>query len=491
MAFLIRHLALLCATLLGLAAAPAAWPANAPPPLPAEVRTAHQVVLAGKPLRYVAAAGALTLKEASGERVGDMAYVAYMAEGADAARRPITFVFSGGPGYSSAELHLGLAGPVMLKPDAWDAGVVPGSPPLRADNPQTWLAFTDLVFVDAIGTGWSQAAGDAAMAEKVFFGWKRDIAWLSRFVADWLARNNRMASPKYLAGESYGGFRVPQIAYHLQLEEGVGLAGLVMISPVIDFSLRLSTNGPMDWVARLPVMAAARLERDTGRDVDVRALADAQDYALGDYLRDLMRPQSDTAAQQRMAGRVAALSGLDEALVRRLSARIDPATFNREFRRGQGLVGSRYEASRALPDPYAERTANDTVDPTDAYVAPIASALVDHVNNTLHWRPDAPFHYADRSISKRWQYPSGRVDGSEDLRKALALDPQMRLLVAHGATDFVTPYLASKIILDQFSPVLAGTRVQLKLYPGGHAFYARPASRSAFTADVKALYERQ
>jgi carboxypeptidase C (cathepsin A) len=456
--------------------------------LPPERHSLHQGVFGGRSIQYRAAAGALPMKDPSGRLLGEMAYVAYSSEGSAPGDRPITFVFGGGPGYSVGSLHLRMAGPKIIR--SANGTVISGEPPVLEDNQDSWLEFTDLVFVDPVGVGWSRLASETPEAEKRFFGWKQDIQWLSRFVADYLLHSGRLSSPKYLAGESYGGFRVPQIGHQLQMEQGIGIAGMIMISPVIDFSLRLSRNGPMNWATLLPVMAAARMERDSGGDVDVAQLDDVHDYAFGEYLRDLMRPRSDEAAQARLARNVARITGLAPDLVRGMNGRIDPATFNRNLRRRQGLVGSRYDASGLAFDPFSERAEYEWVDPSADSVAPVVTAVTDYVTNVIGWRPGLLYRYADRTISKKWDYPAGRVDATVDLRNVLAIDPKLELIVAHGATDFVTPYLASRIILDQFPPEMIAGRVSLNLYPGGHGFYERPASRAKFRHDVRALYTR-
>jgi carboxypeptidase C (cathepsin A) len=474
--------------LLGLAslAAPAAAAAAEPPAYPAPVTTRHKIALDGKTIAYDATAGAMAVTDEGGRRLGDMAYVAYSAERADRAHRPITFLWGGGPGSSVAAIMVRMAGPraIAATADSLD----PQTPSTLADNPDSWLAFTDLVFVDPVGTGFSRAAVDGTEARKAFWGWKQDIDRLAWFVAEYVAANDRTASPKYLAGVSYGGFRVPQVARRLQDKYSTGIAGLIMLSPVIDFSLRLSRNGPVDWATRLPVMAAAKLEHDSGRDVEIGALQSAEDYAFGEYIVDLMRPRSDTQAQSRMAAKVASLTGLDPKLVEQMSGRVDPFTFNRELRRDQGLVGSRYDASITAFDPWSERSTQEWVDPIHGRDPPVAGAMTQHVVAELGWRPPFLYTVNDGSIAKGWDYPWGRVDATDDLRAALAIDPAMRVLVAHGATDFVTPWLASRIIFDQMPPALLGSRVERKLYAGGHGFYERAASRKKLRADVRRLY---
>jgi carboxypeptidase C (cathepsin A) len=455
-------------------------------PLPADSRVQQTLKLPGRMLAYSATAGSLPMRDSKGKLLGDIAFTAYMLDAKPAARRPVTFVFGGGPGSSVGWLHLRMAGPRILA--IGPEGFIPGTAPVLIDNPDTWLDFTDLVFVDPIGTGFSRIAADTDEMRKAVWGWKQDIDILSRFIAHWLTKNGRMVSPKYLAGESYGGFRVPQVAFHLQTVEGVGVTGMVMISPVIDFSLRLSANSPIDAATRLPVMAAARIERDTKQDVAVDSLRAAERYAFGDYIQDLLQPAADLQALERVVEHVSALTGLDPALVRRMRGRIDSQTFMRELRRADGLIGSRYDMSVVAFDPYPEATEQLWEEPSNALVAPLTSAVTDYVTGALNWKIDQPYKLRDRSIAKRWDYPSGRVDASEDLRKALALDPKLRLLVAHGATDLVTPWMASHMILNLLPPLGDPARVQQRLYPGGHGFYERDRTRTAFRADVKALY---
>jgi carboxypeptidase C (cathepsin A) len=455
-------------------------------PLPPDSRVQQTVKLPGRTLNYSATAGSLAMRDAKGKLLGDLTFTAYTLDTKAPAQRPVTFVFGGGPGSAVGWLHLRMAGPRLL-PVANDAAG-PSAPPTLIDNPDTWLDFTDLVFLDPIGTGFSRIAAETEEVRKAVWGWKQDIDILSRAIAQWLVKNGRMASPKYLAGESYGGFRVPQVAFHLQTVEGVGVAGMVMISPVIDFSLRLSRNSPIDVATRLPAMAAARIERDTKQDVAVDSLRAAEAYAFGDYIHDLLQPASDQQALERVVERVSALTGLDPALVRRMRGRIDSQTFMRELRRADGLIGSRYDLSVVAFDPYPEATEQLWEEPSTMLVAPLASAVADYVTGTLNWKIEQPYKLRDRNISKGWDYPWGRVDASEDLRKALALDPKLKLLVAHGATDLVTPWMASRMILDQLPPLGTPGRIQQKLYPGGHGFYERDRTRAAFRADVKALY---
>ena len=197
--------------------------------LPADAVTKHTIEVGGRKLSYTATAGTLALYDQSGERSAAVFYTAYVAENADGPKRPLTFAFNGGPGAASAYLHLGLVGPKVLDF---------GPPPVEAanarlrDNPDTWLDFTDLVMIDPIGTGWSRAAkSDGA---KDFYNVRTDADVLAKVIALYVAGNNRAGSPKYLLGESYGGFRAAKVARAAQREQGIAISGILMVSPMIE-----------------------------------------------------------------------------------------------------------------------------------------------------------------------------------------------------------------------------------------------------------------
>lgn len=475
-------------------AAAAAARKDETPALPADSRTTGQITMGGKVIKYTAIAGAMTMRDEKGQRRGDIAFTAYLVEGKNPAKRPITFAFNGGPGSASAWLHLGALGPKRLA--FGNDGDVPSKAIALVDNQESWLDFTDLVFVDPVGTGWSRPAHDTDENKKAFWGVRQDLDSLSKFVALWLAKYQRLQSPKYLAGESYGGFRVPRLASSLQTSEGVGVQGVVVISPVIDFSLwRGSRNTPFAYVATLPSMAGAAMEKATGKDVAVDQLAEAEKYAMGEYLVDLMRGRQDLTAVDRMSDRVTRLTGLDPALVKRLGARIDVSTFVRELRRDKGEIGSRYDASITAYDPYPNSTEQAWGDPIlQGAIAPVTSAIVDYTSNVLNWKVEAPYKVLNFEVNQKWDWSSNAfgggnaADASDDLRKALALDKSLKMLVVHGATDLVTPYLASRMVIDQVPPFGDPGRLRLKVYPGGHMFYTRDGSRRQMRDDVRQLY---
>ncbi|MDB5591880.1 peptidase S10 [Enterovirga sp.] len=457
--------------------------------LPADSTTKHRLDLPGRSLDFVAVAGSLPLTDQAGAVQAEVAVTSYRLAGADPATRPVTFAVNGGPGASSAYLHLLVAGPWRLPVDG--ASISPSAPPALVPNAETWLDFTDLVFIDPVGTGYSRANGPDEQTRDRYFSVEGDISALAAVVARWLRENERLGSPKFFLGESYGGFRGPLLAQKLQEDTGIGLSGLVLVSPVFDFGwLSEPRWKPMEFVTRLPSLVAAARER---RGPLARAdLAEAESYASGEYLLDLLRGPGDAVARDRMVARVAGLTGLDPALVSSRGGRLDLASVQRELGRPEGRVASAYDAGVSTfdPDPSAA-----TSQAEDAGLAPLravlSSAAVDHSSRRLRWPvPNARYELLNGSVNGQWRFGRGRrpAESFSELRGALALDGNMRVLVAHGLTDLVTPYFGSELILRQL-PAFAASRSSLATYPGGHMFYTRDTSRAAFREDARSLYE--
>ncbi len=420
----------------------------------------------------------------SGKLEAEVAYTAYVV-GEPSANRPVTFVFNGGPGAASAYLNIGALGPWRLPFDR----ITASGPSVLVPNGETWLDFTDLVFVDPPGTGYSRLVGGDEVRRSIW-SVDGDAEALAVFIRKWIEQNGRQNAPKFLVGESYGGMRVLKIERALEQQQGVGVRGLVLVSPVIDFAnLGQRRHAPLSYVNHLPSMAAAA--RELRGDFDRAALVAAEDYAAGEYLADLMRGERDHAAVKRMSARVAALTGLDPALVERLGGRVDSGTFQRELYRARGLVGSAYDATVTAFDPTPTAPQSQFPDPVlDATRAPLTSAMTGLYRGTLNWRVDQPYRLLNGEVSSRWNWGRGRgaVQAVEDLRTILASDWRTHVLIVHGASDLVTPYFANKLILDQLPVYGSPERAKLSVYGGGHMFYARDGSRRELRSDAEALY---
>jgi carboxypeptidase C (cathepsin A) len=449
--------------------------------LPPDSTTRQTLALPGRTLDFTATAGSIRLFDDKGEPQADIAYTSYQLAGADRANRPVTFLFNGGPGASSAWLQFGDAGPWRVS--ITGEGAVSSATPDLLPNAETWLDFTDLVFIDPVGTGYSRFVASGDDARKRFYSVDGDVSAIALVIRRWLEKYDRLLSPKFVAGESYGGIRGPKIVRNLQTQQGVGVRGLIMVSPLFDFR-DFAGSSLLQYMNTLPSMAA--VAREAKGPVTRADLADVERYAQGEFLTDLIKGQADTEATTRLADKVAALTGIDQAVSRRLAGRFEVGEFRREFDRRNGRVTGRYDASVSGFDPYPDSNYGHFGDPSgDPLTAPLTSAAVDLTRRKLNWRPDGSYHLLNEAVNRAWDFGRGPAESVSQLRQILALDPKMKLLVGHGLFDLATPYFASKVILDQLPAYARSDRVKLVVYPGGHMFYSREGARQAFRAEVE------
>ena len=459
--------------------------------LPPDSTTRHTLALPGRTLDFTATAGSIRLFNDKGEPQADIATTAYQLNGADARTRPVTFLFNGGPGAASAWLQFGAAGPWRLAINA-DTVASSASPDLLP-NAETWLDFTDLVFIDPVGTGYSRFVATGEDVRKRFYSVDGDVNAIALTIRRWLEKSDRLLSPKFVAGESYGGIRGPKIVHNLQVDQGVGVRGLILVSPLFDYR-HFSGSSLLQYVWSLPSMAAVAREAKGGKGTEgalTRAdLADVERYAQGEFLADLLKGYADVEATTRLADKVAALTGIDQAVSRRLAGRFGVGEFRREFDRRNGKVTGRYDASVLGFDPYPDSSFHRFGDPSgEPLAAPLTSAAVDLTTRKLNWRPDGSYQLLNGAVHGAWDFGRGinPPESISQLRQILALDPKLKLLVTHGLFDLATPYFGSKILLDQLPGYGPPERVKLVVYPGGHMFYSRDGSRQAFRSEVQAL----
>ena len=451
--------------------------------LPADSVTEHSIDTPSGKLAYTATAGTLAFFDQSGDQSASVFYTAYVAKNAPL-NRPLTFVFNGGPGAASAFLHLGQVGPRVLDfgPDANDAARAS----LR-DNPDTWLAFTDLVLIDPIGTGWSRAVkSDDA---KHFWSVRSDADAMAKAIALYVSKNNRAGSPKYLFGESYGGFRAAKVARALQGDQGIIISGIVMLSPLLEGWLTFGDDqSALHAALQLPSLAAAELEHRHAFNPD--ALAAAEKFAMTDYLTTLAGAPPKGEAAKAFYERVAKISGLPLDAVTQARGFAANA-YVKTLRSGESKVVSHYDATFAADDPYPERRSSRAPDPIlDAVTRAYGGAMASYARNELGFKTEMTYALLASDVTNRWDWQGGRVQASadEDLRVLLAYGPSFRLMIAHGYSDMITPYVMTRYILDHMPAFDPPGRVQLKLYRGGHMLYLNPQSRHAFSADAALFY---
>jgi carboxypeptidase C (cathepsin A) len=465
-------------------------------------------------IEYAARANWVVLRKKE-RPVAEMFSVSYVALPADA-ERPVTFVFNGGPGASSAYLHMGAVGPNRVALAA--VGTLPRMPPRLVPNEESWLAFSDLVFVDPIGTGFSRViergkdgsehdavdgkAKDDAPDPKEFFGYRRDLESLCEFIGRWLSQERRWGSPVFVAGESYGGYRVGRLVRMLQEQAGIGLSGAILISP----ALELSTLSPGDydilaWVDMLPTMAAAAVYHDRSRAFPSgtalgEVLPDAEAFATGDYAAFLASGESmPELDRDRVLTRLSDLTGLPPDLVARAEGRVTMRTFARELLHDQRKVLGLYDATITAADPFPDRESFAGPDPTLAGITPVyTSAINQQLRSEIGVDTEREYALLSYDVFNSWKNDAPQhffvppVGATDDFRYGMALNPHMLAFIAHGTYDLVTPYHATNRLrsLMRLEPD-AARRLSVRHFPGGHMFYAWEESRRELTAAVAAL----
>lgn len=453
---------------------------------PAESATRHSLRLPGRTLDYAAVAGTLEIRAPKGEHTAHIFYTSYTVSD-PGAERPVTFVFNGGPGAASAFLHIGAMGPRVV--NFSDDGATALQPVGMADNPDTWLAFTDLVFVDPVATGYSRTARAGDEAERAFFGVDKDADAMAGFVRTYLAKTERPLAPVFLAGESYGGFRVALLADRL-LGAGTQVRGVVLISPALEFALiRGGRYVLLPEVLSLPSIAAAH---QSGRgEINPEQLKQVEQFALREYLTHVasgMRNNPDITAA------LAAFTGLREDLIARHHGRVSRELYLREYERQHDRTLSRYDALVSAPVPRPAR--GHRFDPIlEGAVTVLAPAFERYAQAELNYHTDAAYRLLNGAVSGQWDYGTsptrqGYAGALDELQAARTKNPALRVLVASGYTDFVTPYFVSRYLVDQLEPIETAAPIEVRAYRGGHMMYLRPASRRALTLDAEALYRK-
>lgn len=484
----------------GTPSAPAADPADRSTPADRLVTTEHVLELEDGPLPYRAVTGTVVLREEpeGGEYGRASAYaemfsVSYLAdreEGTDAAPRPVVFAFNGGPGASTVWLHLGVLGPRRVV--SGDAGS-PAAPPWQlVDNTETLLREADLVMVDAMTTGYSRPAPGAKPDRHHGLAADRDL--IAAFVVDWLTRHDRWSSPVHLAGESYGTTRAAAVAAQLMDRYWVAVAGIALISPVLDFgTLDFTAGNDAPYLHYLPTYAAiahahgkheGRLLQDVVDEAE--AFAEQEYPAL---LAAGLRLGPEQVAEA--AARIGALIGVEADWVERADLRVEHMAFLAELLRDQGLVTGRIDGRFTAPAGDRNAAQMET-DPSIDQLAPAyTGALNQYLATELGYRDDVVYEIMSGRVHP-WSYKdfeNRSVEVATDLSRLLRRAGHTRVLVAHGYHDAATPFHASEHVLAhlQVPRELAAERIRVEYYEAGHMMYCHEPSRLELSEHLAAL----
>ncbi len=463
-------------------------------------QTRHTMVIDGRSLSYTASAGRIILK-AEDEKEGEkpkaaIFFVAYtldrpgdVAEGEHAAARPITFAFNGGPGSSSVWLHLGLLGPrrVVLEQDGR-----PVPPPYRlVDNEFGLLDKTDLVFIDPVTTGYSRAV--PGEKDNQFHGFKPDIESVGDFIRLYTSRYHRWASPKYLIGESYGTTRAAGLSGYLQERHGMYLNGIMLVSVVLNFmTLAFDPGNDLPYILFLPTYAAtAHYHRRLGDELQAglgRTLAEVEAFALGEYATALMQGDALPAdARADIAAKLARYTGLSAGYIEATNLRINIFRFVKELLRDERRTVGRLDSRYIGIDRNAAGEANE-YDPSYALIqGPYTAMLNDYIRRELKFESDLPYEILSGRV-RPWKFEENQnsyVNVAETLRKAMSMNPHLKVFVANGYYDLATPYLATRYTFDhlELDENLRGN-ITMTYYEAGHMMYIHDPSLEQLKRDL-------
>lgn len=486
----------------GSTEAEAESPPGEPVPPARQFLTEHSGRFNGQNLRYTVTAGETYIRDEKGLPKASIFTFAYVKKAPGDEQRPVTFIWNGGPGSASMWLHMGAYGPKRI--DIPSDAAHPGSPPFDIiDAPETILDVSDLVFVDPVGTGFSRALG--SHENKEFWGLTEDAQSLAEFIQTWTTEQGRWNSPRFLLGESYGTTRAALIAELLQDDFQMGVNGIIFVSQALDYagSSPYVDDNLISYVTYLPTMAATALYH--GKVTPAPAsreqfLADARLFASKELLPALFRGNTlSVQEREHIRDRLAWFTGLSADYVERAELRVNGFRFTKELLRDKGLVVGRLD-SRYTLDELDDLAADPATDAASTAIAPAyKTALMDFMHRDL--KIDWDRQYAAPSsdeLNKQWNWrpvPEGKswepmpVNTARELSRTLRLNPGLKVLVASGYYDVVTPFFDAEYTLNRHG--IRSDQLVYKYYDGGHMMYVNEPSRLQLLKDTRVFIQQQ
>lgn len=464
--------------------------------------THHFVKTGGQEIAYTATAGNLLIHQGD-DPVASMFYVAYTRDGvANLDNRPLTFFYNGGPGSSTIWLHMGSYGPRIVETS--DAKPTGPAPYHVVNNDDTLLGGSDLVFVDAVSTGFSRIVGKGQGTD--FFNVDGDVQAFAKFITRYVTLNRRWNSPKFLFGESYGTPRSSALVYELQ-RQGMSFNGVVLLSSVLNYATLHSAGLDDTLVNMLPTYAAIawfhnKLPQKPG-NLD-GLLQEARDFASGEYAQALAKGQSRTATQTlAVAARLHEFTGLSESFLKECNLRVSPVRFRKELLRQEGRAVGRLDG-RFLGIDFDNAGDEPNSDPSSTAISGAYTAgFNSYVANKLNYRHETPYQVRSSEITRgtwdfkhklpeyrRMQGPYPLFYTVDDLAQAIRENPSLKVLSANGYFDLATPFFGAERDLNQMEldPSLRGN-VTFTYYNSGHMVYLNAEARKTFRADLEKFYD--
>ncbi len=475
------------------------------PPIPEPTRfvTEHSGRFNDVRVDYQTVAGETYLQNLEGEPKAALFTFAYVKTNLAADEvRPVTFVWNGGPGSSSTWLHMGGYGPkrIVVPSDAQHAGPPP-YPVL--DAPETILDVTDLVFIDPVGTGFSRALGD--YEGKDFWGLNEDADSMALFIRTWITEHGRWNSPKFLLGESFGTTRAAAVARKMEEDLAISLNGIVFISQALDYqgSTPYVRDNIVSYITYVPTMAATALYHGRVQpppESQETFIQQSREFAVNEYLPALFK--GNTVSQEEylsVRDRLAYFTGLSTEYIDRAKLRVQGTRFAKELLRDQGVavgrLDSRYTEDEI--DDLSAETARDAA--SDSISSAYRSALMSYMRSDLGVDWDRMYlDPADPDLSKNWRWRTvpddtswepAYVNTAHDLATALRINPSLKVFVASGYFDLVTPFFDAEFTLNRHD--IRADRIEYAYYQGGHMMYVNEPSRVALLEDTRRFIQSQ
>lgn len=466
-------------------------------PIPPErkVTSKHSLRVGGRSIDYTATAGTLLINDDKGKPTVSVFYVAYTA--GNGGKRPLTFLYNGGPGSSTMWLHMGSVGPVRVA-NRGDQPIPP--PPYETvANEYSLLDKSDLVFIDAPGTGYSRLVG--AAKGKGFYGVDQDADAFARFITRYVGSNHRWNSPKFLFGESYGTTRSAVLAKVLQ-DQGMELNGIVLMSSILDFNVWASTGVDHAYIVNLPSEAAIAWyhSKVPNKPADIASfLADVRRFASTDYTLALAKGDAIAPADaERVAAQLSRYTGLSPAYIRQANLRIDPSRFRKELLRDQRRTVGRLDGRFEGIDPDAAGETPDGDAASDAATGAYLAAFHQYADNELKFSDDRPYlpnNYDE--INRDWDWKRKEGHGfistpyvGTDLAEAMRRNPHLKVFSANGYYDLATPFYATEFDLTHLGldPAIS-KNIEFGFYPSGHMIYFDVDALKLLKADLARFYD--
>ena len=455
-------------------------------------RAEGSVTVDGKKVEYVATCSEMPILKPDGKPAAQVFYTAYTLKSApDAATRPVTFCFNGGPGSSSVWVHLGAFGPKKVELPA--DGLTPPTPPGRlVENPFSLLDATDLVFIDPVNTGFSHAEDPQKVNE--FLGVQEDISSVGEFIRMWLTREKRWRSPKFIAGESYGGIRGAGLAQHLATRHRIYLNGLIIVSGLLDYDVLVpDTLNDLPYEVLLPALTSMahyhkRLPPDLQAD-RAKAIAEARTFAYGDYAHALLLDSSMSKTEREaVVKKLARLTGLAPKLIEEQKLRIDSGFFREMLLRDKKLVLGAYDA-RVTGRDGSEAEQQPEIEPFMNVVGGVAAVAMNaYLREDLHYEKDLPYEVLNPQPG--WNHGKGNsyTSVNNSLSSAMKGNPHLHVLALVGMADLVTPAdnmlhsLRHLQIPEELRP-----NIHVAEYEAGHMMYTNQPDQKKMHADITAF----